>query len=149
MPDTEKFGGKSRTAEIDTVSQSSLPQSDLSRVLPRQLSIGTLRGTQNVGSGPKIDSSNNTITVDFSTGTQGIGTVPNTIPGPNGVQAGFFQTDSSGKVIWKLVRGTSYTYNPRDNYVNTILNGFAPDDGRPGIWVAKPSEDAYELLGGV
>lgn len=146
MPETLSFNTGSSEATVGSSKEPSLPQSDLSRVIPRQISIGTLRGTQSVGLGPKIDSSNNTITVDFATGTQGIGTVPNTMPDANGVQAGFFQTDSSGNIIWKLVRGTSYTYNPNDNYVNTILNGFAPDDGRPGIWVTKTGISAEQEL---
>lgn len=145
MPDTMNQNYSPNEAKIDRVRDLELPRSDLSRILPRQLSIGTLRGTQSVGSGPKIDSSNNTITVSLGDGIQGIGTVPNNAGG-NTNQGGFFQTDTAGKVIWKLVQGTSYTYNRKDNYVNTILNGFAPDDGRPGIWVAKPGKDATEIL---
>lgn len=141
MPEITQYAGAN--PREDRVSSVNLPGSDQSRILPRQLSIGTLRGTQSVGSGPKIDSSNNTITVSLAGGTQGIGTVPNS---PNNAQGGFFQTDSSNRVIWKLVEGTSYTYNRNDNYVNTILNGFSPDDGRPGIWVAKPGLDCKELL---
>jgi hypothetical protein len=42
-------------------------RSDLSRILPRQNSTGTLRGTQNVGYGStKIDGSNNVITIGDS-----------------------------------------------------------------------------------
>lgn len=45
-------------------SASSLAQSDLSRMLPRQMSTGSLRGTQTVGYGQtKIDGSNNRITL--------------------------------------------------------------------------------------
>lgn len=178
------------TAHVDSVKPLELPVSNLSRVLPRQLSSGSTRGTQIVGYGKtKIDGTNNSITVgdtifldgnsgnitvgqniriDGSTntidigediildginniiqvgssegGTQGIGKIPDTDN-----QSGFFQTDSNGRVIYKLLNGTQYNYNLNDSYNNAILNGFAPDDGRPGIWVAKPGFSAYTLLGG-
>lgn len=51
-------------ASISNTEASSLPSSDLSRIIPRQLSTGTMRGTQNVGYGnTKIDGSNNVISV--------------------------------------------------------------------------------------
>lgn len=51
-------------ASMPSVSQPDYPTSDQSRILPRQLSTGSLRGTQNVGYGDtKIDGSNNVIRV--------------------------------------------------------------------------------------
>jgi len=32
--------------------------------------------------------------------------------------------------------------------IRRVLVGFAPDDGRPGIWVSKPGMDVITLLGG-
>lgn len=173
MPILDSYNGKS--AKIDSVMTPALDQSDISRVLPRQLSTGSLRGTQKVGYGKvNIDGSNNTITVGNilldgtndiiqvgtdTRGIQGLGKVP----GPNN-EYGMFQTnrdgtviwklvsgetyvyDSSAKLIWKLVNGTISVYNKNDNYLNSELIGFAPDDGRPGIWVAKPGKDATVLL---
>lgn len=152
-------GRKNTIVSVSHNPPGSLPESNLSRILPRQLSTGSTRGTQTVGYGnTKIDGSNNSITVgdsifldgnngiitvqDNESGTQGLGDVPGTSP----TEAGFFQTDSTGTVIYKLVNGTQYTYDASDDYNNIILNGFAPDDGRAGIWVAKPGFDATELL---
>lgn len=140
------------------VSVGNVPSMSMERTLPRQLSTGSTRGTQTVGYGlTKIDGSNNTIRVGDSifldgnngiltvgtskTGQQGLGDIPNTVN-----QSGFFQTDITGVVVYKLINGTTYVYNAQDNYVNTILIGFAPNDGRPGIWVAKPTFSAEELL---
>jgi len=116
-----------------------LPNSNISRVLPRQLSTGTMRGTQTVGYGnTKIDGSNNritigdsivldgdndTITVTNDTGsTLGVGA----IPGTNPVEFGFFSTDDNGKLIMKIVNGTWYTYNITDD-TNVMQAGVLPD----------------------
>lgn len=60
-------------------SPGSTGSSDISRVLPRQLSTGTLRGTQNVGSGGGvlIDSSNDRIVLGTSgqTGSGAVGSI--------------------------------------------------------------------------
>lgn len=148
----------SQIASTSSTANNPLDASDISRVLPRQLSTGSTRGTQTVGYGDtKIDGSNNTITVGssiFLDGNNSVITVSNTASGENGLgelpdnsnDSGFFQTDSTGTIIYKLVNGSTYIYNSSDGYVNTILIGFAPDDGRPGIWVAKPTFDATELL---
>ena len=145
MADTQRFGGSQSTPEVDKVSKQSLPQSDLSRVLPRQLSTGTTRGTQRVGYGDAlIDGSNNIISVGSTDGTQGIGSIPNTTNTTN--EYGFFQTNSANKIIYKQVQGTQLYYNPNDNYLNSIRMGFAPIGGRTGIWVAKPGKDATAIL---
>lgn len=151
----------SQYVDVTHINEGNLPTSDLSRILPRQMSTGTMRGTQNVGyGGVKIDSSNNTITVgdviSISGNDDGLITVGNTNEGVQGIgiipdgsgDDGFFQTDSTGKVIWKQVNGTTYTYNSADGYNNSERNGFAPDDGRPGLWFAKVGYDATKLLGG-
>lgn len=140
-----------------------LDQSNLSRVIPRQFSTGTMRGTQRIGyGGVEIDSSNNTITLNGTPGTaqqtvlsgsgltstnpdgsaSGIGAIPDTTP----QEYGFFSTDSSGVVIMKIVFGTKYVYNPSDSYVNVTQDGLLPD-GSGGFVVAKEGynvADAYD-----
>lgn len=110
-----------------------LMQSDISRVLPRQLSTGTLRGTQNVGYGNvKIDGTNNRIVLGANDGSSvGIGTIPNDISG----QVGFFATDTDGSLLYKVVNGTLYFYN-KDSGINYMQIGVLPD-GSTGMAVAK------------
>lgn len=140
MPDVTNYAGTN--PEVDNVSAVSLPNSDLSRILPRQLSTGTTRGTQRVGYGNAlIDGSNNIISVGSTQGTQGIGNIPNTTN-----EYGFFQTNSANRIVYKQVQGTQLYYNQLDNYNNSIRSGFAPVGGRPGIWVAKTGYDATEML---
>jgi len=145
MADTLSADYSPKEPRIDRVQATELPASDLSRVLPRQLSTGTTRGTQTVGYGnAKIDGSNNVISVGSTVGTQGIGSIPNGTNTRN--EYGFWQTNQAEKIIYKQVQGTSLYFNPLDSYNNSIREGFAPDDGRPGIWVAKKGYDATELL---
>lgn len=55
--------------KVDSVNNNPLPQNDTSRVLPRQVSTGSTRGTQTIGyGGIKLDGSNNTITIDGDIG---------------------------------------------------------------------------------
>lgn len=73
------YNPKSRTKPIISSGNGSIPagfiKSDISRVLPRQISTGALRGTQNVGyGGVQIDGSNNRIVLG-TTGQSGSGTV--------------------------------------------------------------------------
>lgn len=139
---SDSFDYSKRKPTTQTVKSPNLQGSNLGRVLPRQNSSGSTRGILGVGQGDTvIDGANNIISVGSPDGTQGLGTIPNETN-----QWGFFQTDSSNTIIYKQVQGTSYYYNPNDSYVNSILIGFAPDNGRPGIWVAKPTFDATELL---
>lgn len=121
----------------------SVPQSDLSRVLPRQLSTGTMRGTQNVGYGnAKIDGSNNRITVGGQDGgTVGLGSIPGSTTNENG----FFSLDSNGKLIMKIVNGTKFVYDPKSNYVNITQDGLLPD-GSGGFVAAKPGVDVSALF---
>lgn len=132
-----------RQSGINHTNRPEMTGADLSRVLPRQNSSGFSRGTQPIGQGGSaIDGANNRIIIQSTTGTvDGIGNVPNS----NNVY-GFFTLDASGRVIMQIVNGTTYTYNKNDSYNNSEINGFAPDDGRPGIWFAKEGYSAEELL---
>lgn len=118
--------------------EGSLAASDLSRIIPRQLSTGTLRGTQNVGYGTaKIDGSNNRITIGAPDGSSvGMGSIPGTEP----IEYGFFSLDPSGNLIMKIVNGTKYVYDPSNDYVNVTQDGLLPD-GTGGFVAAKPGID--------
>lgn len=122
---------------------SQMPSSDQSRIIPRQLSTGTLRGTQSVGYGnTKIDSSNNRITFSAADGSVvGMGA----IPGSTTNEYGFFSLDTSGKLIMKIVNGTKYVYDPQNNYVNITQDGLLPD-GSGGFVAAKPGVDVTSLF---
>lgn len=116
------------------------------RVLPRQLSTGSTRGTQTVGyGGAKIDGTNNRFVVTNSVdGTSiGLGNIPGTLN-----EFGFFSLNDQGVLIYKNVNGTQTYYNPNDNYNPSILLGSAPDDGRTGEWITKPGKNVIEELGG-
>jgi len=134
-------GSKKKIITPGTVKQPSLSQSNISRVLPRQLSTGSTRGTQTVGYGnTKIDGSNNRITIGTPDGgTIGFGA----IPGSNTNEFGFFSTDSDGTLIMKIVDGTWYVYRPEDN-TNVMQSGILPD-GTAGWAVAA---DGYEVSEG-
>lgn len=125
--------------------------SDMSRILPRQVSTGTLRGTQNVGYGAtKIDGSNNRITLgdivlDGNTSTINIGDNiildgkdnSITVTSDDGSQIGFgpipgypgefglFSIDMSGNLIMKIVNGTWYVF--RVDKTNVMQSGILPD----------------------
>lgn len=92
---------------------------------PYKLATGTMRGTQVVGTGPKIDSANNRILLTNPVdGSQiGIGT----IPGSATNEFGFFSLDSSGNLIMKIVNGTWYIYDPGHSNVNIMQSGKLPD----------------------
>lgn len=130
------YNPSSRGSEVVTPGSGktgSIASSDISRVLPRQLSTGTLRGTQNVGYGNvKIDGTNNRIVLGANDGSSvGIGTIPNDISG----QVGFFATDTDGSLLYKVVNGTLYFYN-KDSGINYMQIGVLPD-GSTGMAVAK------------
>lgn len=117
--------------------------SDISRILPRQLSTGSTRGTQTVGYGnTKIDGSNNRITIGTPDGgTIGLGSIPDSTTN----EFGFFSTDSSGNVIMKIVNGTMFVFDPANSYVNITQSGLLPD-GSGGFVVAKQGinvDDAF------
>lgn len=126
-----------------TGSAASTGGSDISRVLPRQLSTGSTRGTQTVGYGTtKIDGTNNTITIGAPDGsTIGLGAIPNSATN----EYGFFSLDANGKLIMKIVNGTKYVYDPKNSYVNITQDGLLPD-GSGGFVSAKTGTnvaDAY------
>ena len=120
-----------------------IPQSDLSRVIPRQLSSGSLRGTQTVGYGTtKIDGTNNTITIGAPDGsTIGMGAIPNSKTG----EYGFFSLDKTGKLIMKIVNGTKYVYNPLDSYNNVTQDGLLPDSSG-GFVVANKGSNVSDIF---
>lgn len=115
--------------------------SDLSRILPRQLSTGSTRGTQTVGYGnTKIDGSNNRITIGTPDGgTIGFGSIPDTTP----EEFGFFSTDSDGKLIMKIVDGTFYAYDPESN-LNTVQVGILPN----GVGGIASANEGYSVSEG-
>lgn len=142
MSDNELYPYRTSGKDVTNVSGASFDGSNLGRVLPRQNSAGSMQRTQTLGFGKaKIDGSTGTFTVGSDIGTNGIGSIPGST-----TQSGFFQTDNTGKIVYTVVQGTELLYNPNDNYVNTVRFGFAPDDGRPGLWIAKPGKDATQLL---
>lgn len=106
-----------KTAKFNSVRNNEVGSGQTARILPRQLSTGSTRGTQTVGYGDtKIDGSNNVITVGDSIkldgnngvisvtdndGSQvGMGSIPDTD------QFGFSSTNSQGQVIMTIVNGT-------------------------------------------
>ncbi len=136
-------GSKPLIASGDLSSEINLSSSDLSRVLPRQLSTGNQRGVMNItGSitiadsvtGKKtiaIDGTNNVISVNNDTGSQiGMGLVPGS------TDFGFYAVDSSGFLLYKIVGSTQYWYDKTYN-VNNIQEGLLPD-GSYGLAIAKP-----------
>jgi hypothetical protein len=130
-------------ASVPSTSGGSLPADDLSRVLPRQLSTGTTRGTQNVGYGSaKIDGTNNRITVGGQDGgSVGMGSIPGSATNENG----FFSLDAQGKLIMKIVGGTKYVYDPSNDYKNITQDGLLPD-GTGGFVAAKPGVNVDDLF---
>jgi len=124
-------------------SEGSLPGSNISRMLPRQLSSGSTRGTQTVGYGTtKIDGTNNTITIGAPDGsTIGMGA----IPGSTTNEYGFFALDNSGQLIMKIINGTKYVYDPAHGYANVTQDGLLPD-GSGGFVAAKPGINVADLF---
>ena len=106
-----------------------LQRSDISRILPRQLSTGSTRGTQTAGYGnAKVDGANNRITVGTPDGGSiGFGAIPTTTP----PEYGFFALAPSGKLSMKIVGGTFYAYDP-DTGLNTAQFGILPN-GQGGV----------------
>lgn len=136
-------GSSYNLAHPTSVDSADLPRMDLERTLPRQLSTGSMRGTQTVGYGStKIDGSNNTITIGAPDGsTIGMGAIPGSLTG----EYGFFSLDSLGNLIMKIVNGTKYVYNPADDYVNVTQDGLLPD-GSGGFVAAKPGDNVADAF---
>lgn len=121
-------------------SDKSLGSSNIGRTLPRQISTGLMRGTQNVGiGGAQIDSSNNRIVLSASDGSSvGIGTIPGDTTG----EVGLFALDTDGSLLWKSVNGTLYFYD-KDSGVNYMTIGVLPDN-TTGWAVAAPGENVAD-----
>lgn len=115
--------------------------SDQSRLLPRQVSTGSTRGTQRVGYGNTlIDGSNNRITIGTPDGgTIGFGSIPNTTTN----EFGFFSTDSDGDLIMKIVDGTFYTYD-KETGLNTVQVGTLPN----GVGGIASANDGFNVTDG-
>lgn len=117
-----------------------LAQSDLSRILPRQNSTGSTRGTQNIGVGNmKLDGANNRITIGAPDGsTVGLGAIPGTTP----VEYGLFTLDSSGNVVTKIIDGSIYIM---DGDLVRMLAGFQPD-GTVDVNISKNGESVLDAF---
>ena len=132
----------SKSGQSMQVNRPEIQGSNLGRVLARQNSTGFTRGSLMVGQGGiNIDGANNTISITSSIGTNGIGVIPDVSN-----ESGFFQTDESNILIYKVLSGTTYLYDKNDGYTDRVLFGFAPVGGRPGLWITKPGLDAYGIL---
>lgn len=136
-----------------TVKAPDFLKSDLSRVLPRQNSTGSTRGTQNVGvGGTKIDGANNRIQVGDSIlidgsndvilvtnddGSQlGMGKIPDSL------ESGFFSLDVDGNLIMKIVNGTMYVY---DGTEDRMQAGILPD-GSINVAISKEGESVTDAF---
>lgn len=111
------------------------------RVLPRQISSGSTRGTQKVGYGStEIDGSNNRIVITNPVdGTSvGIGTIPGSVTN----EFGFFALDENGEVVMKIVGPTRYIYDP-ETEKNVYQDGKMPD-GTYGFASAAEGRDVSE-----
>lgn len=117
-------------------SAGAIPASDISRVLPRQLSTGSTRGTQTVGYGnTKIDGTNNTITIENPTTdvTISLGVIQGSITG-SGV--GLSISNANNFNLFKMDGQTWYWYSPTTGK-NVMQVGLLPD-GSYGWAVAAP-----------
>lgn len=149
--------------DITSVGNVELPSSDVGRVLPRQISTGSMRGTQTIGyGGVKIDGSNNRITIsdgivlDGSKSTITIGSnilldafsstikVTNTdgsIIGmgkiPDGSGFGFFAQDSKGNLLYTIIGSTQYVYDISQTPHTNVMQIMKLPDGTYGMAVAQ------------
>jgi hypothetical protein len=163
--DPKRPGASIRTPGTDK--SRSLAQSDISRTLPRQMSTGTLRGTQNVGYGNvKIDSSNNRIVLaDNITGSQIVIGDQNTTDATDqsfgfsitdstgttmllGIQSdgtlGFRFIDSDGFVLFDS-NGLRWNWNDKTYETNQVAIGKLPDDSY-NIVVAATGENVDDAF---
>lgn len=113
------------------------------RILPRQISTGSTRGTQKVGYGStEIDGSNNRIVITNPADNTSVGI--GTIPGSTTNEFGFFALDENGEVVMKIVGPTRYIYD-LDNDKNVMQDGKLPD-GTFGWAVAKENYDVEDAF---
>jgi hypothetical protein len=133
----------SQEGKVESVDNAPIEEASYDRVLPRQVSSGSTRGTQKVGYGnTEIDGSNNRIVITNPTdGTSvGIGTIPGSITN----EFGFFALDENGEVVMKIVGPTRYIYD-LDNDKNVMQDGKLPD-GTFGWAVAKEDYDVEDAF---
>lgn len=130
-------------ASINGVANETLQGGSIERILPRQISTGSMRGTQIVGYGAvKIDGSNNTIsiTAPSTSTTINVGVIPTaTITG-----VGLSIVDSSGFTLFKMDGQTWYWYD-KTTTKNVMQIGKLPD-GTYGTAIAKSGfnvQDAF------
>lgn len=133
-----------------SIASKDLSSSNISRMLPRQISTGVLRGTQNVGYGSvKIDGSNNRIVLGDNVSGSQIVIGDQNISDPTdqsfglsitdkngttmliGIQSdgtlGFQFIDSSGFVLFDS-NGLRWNWNDKTYGTNQIAVGKMPDD---------------------
>lgn len=121
-----------------------MSQSDISRILPRQLSTGTLRGTQNVGYGSvKIDGSNDRITIGDNNGDSiTLGSTSNNVE-TGAVSQGFGLniTDSNNASISVGINNdgnVQLLFN--DSQTNRLLIG-KNNSGQEVVWISPTGVD--------
>lgn len=112
-----------------------------SRMNPRFIGSGSMQGTQNVGrAGAAVDSDNNRIMLSSNDGSSvGFGVIPGTDP----EEFGFFGLDENDRLVFKIVNGTFFAYNPEG--LNFLQVGILPD-GAGGWEIAAEGHnvaDAY------
>lgn len=108
----------------------------------RKLQTGNTRGVQTVGfGGARIDGANNRIIITDPTSNQtmGFGIIPNTLN-----EFGFFSLDANGKLITKIVNGTTYVYKP-DTQQNFLQSGILPD-GSGGFIITKDGTEVGSVF---
>lgn len=117
--------GDYKAVNVEGIRNNEVDSGNTDRILPRQLSTGSTRGTQTVGYGnTKIDGSNNRITIGAPDGSSiGIGSIPGSITN----EYGFFSLNEQGEVVLKIVNGTMYVYDLTTGK-NIMQTGRLPDD---------------------
>lgn len=136
-PDPQQ--GNVKTGDIASVGNAAVESMNLQRIYPRQLSTGSLRGTQTVGYGnTQIDGTNNRVVITAPDGSVlGMGNIPGT------KEYGFFSLDASGNLSMKIVKGTMYAYDPTTNK-NSFQAGILPD----GTGGAAGANTGYNVADG-
>lgn len=124
-------------------SNNEIGSSSMPRVLPRQLSTGSTRGTQTVGYGnTKIDGTNNTISIENPSTNVNINV--GVIAGSTGSGVGLSVVDDSGFTLFKMDGPTWFWYD-KTTKKNIMQIGLLPD-GSYGWAVAAPG---YNVADGI
>lgn len=140
MSDTYRFNGSQdfKVTSPGIGGDAFSTDSNQSRMLPRQISTGSTRGTQTVGYGnTKIDGSNNRITIG-TTATVTLGNIPDSSGGGAGVSV----SDQNGSYINLGINSTDQTqlvFN--DGMTNRLVVGNQTNFGQ-GIYVSKAGVDS-------